>query len=200
MTSLRTSHIAWFRMCGYRYVFSNEGLFVASVLRGFYEKFIEPRRGPDRRRKGSLMSVRVKREVDECCLQFANLIRPLPESSLAELPEAIRQGTPETGWFMALWDEDQVYGKISVVKLGNQRVGVLTPIITDARGWALIDLIADLELVYSVGKFDAEVGQFRFEPPGRRAIWPRVEEVGTSLRPVSIRDAAQAVIDSGRMV
>ncbi len=43
VTSLRTSHLAWYRLCGYRYVFSNEGIFLAWVLRSFYEKFIEPR-------------------------------------------------------------------------------------------------------------------------------------------------------------
>ena len=102
VTSLRTSHLGWFRMCGYRYVFSNEGVFVASVLQSFYERFIAPRRGPNRTKKGSLISSRVKPEVDEYCHQFANFIRPLPGPALETLSEAIRAGTPDTGCFLAL--------------------------------------------------------------------------------------------------
>ena len=94
VTSLRTSHLAWFLLCGYRYVFSNEGLFVGWVLRSIYEKFIAPRRGPDRTKKGSLISDEVKREVDAYCFQFANIIRPLPGPALEGLPEAMRAGTP----------------------------------------------------------------------------------------------------------
>ena len=139
-TSLRTNHLCWFQKHGYEYVFSNEGIFVAWVLRSFYKKFIEPRYGPKKNKKGSLISDEVKREVNDYCQQFANFIRPLPKSSVETLPEEIQRGTPDSGWFKALWDEDQIYGKISIVKLGDQHIGVMTPVITDARGWALFNL------------------------------------------------------------
>lgn len=199
VTSLRSNHLGWFRMCGYRYVFSNEGIFVAGVLKSFYQKFIEPRRGPNRTKQGSLISEKVKQEVDEYCHQFANFIRPLHGSELEGLPETMRQGTENTGRFLALWDGDDWYGKISLVKLGNQRVGVMTPVITDERGWALIDVAANLELVFSEGRFDAEAGICRIDPPGHRAIWPSVVEETRRLPPLSIRQAAQLVRDSGRM-
>ena len=198
VTSLRTSHLAWFRLCGYRYVFSNEGIFVASVLRSFYEKFIEPRCGPNRSKKGSLISEQVKREVDEYCLQFANLIRSVPEPALEMLSEAIQVGTQNTGRFLALWDGDQVYGKISILKLGNQRIAVMTPVITDARGWALVDLAANLELVFSEGWFDANAGTSRIDPPGKRAIWPSTNGAAMSSPTLSITQAAQLVVDSRR--
>ncbi len=199
VTSLRTSHLAWFRLCGYRYVFSNAGIFVASVLRSFYEKFIEPRCGPNRSKKGSLISEQVKREVDEYCLQFANFVRPLPEPALEMLSDAIQLGTQDTGWFLALWDGDQVYGKISILKLGNQRIAVMSPVITDPRGWALMDVAANLELVFSEGWFDADAGTYRIDPPGKRAIWPSAHAEAMSLPTLSIRQAAQRVIDSRRV-
>lgn len=200
VTSLRTSHLAWFRLCGYRYVFSNEGIFVASVLRSFYEKFIKPRCGPNRSKKGSLISEQVKREVAEYCLQFANFIRPLTEPALETLPEAIQLGTQDTGWFLALWDGDQVYGKISILKLRNQRIAVMTPVITDARGWALMDVAANLELVFSEGWFDVDAGTCRINPPGKRAIWPSTNVAAMSSPTLSITQAAQLVIDSRRVV
>ena len=200
VTSLRTSHLAWYRLCGYRYVFSNEGIFLAWVLRSFYEKFIEPRCGPNRSKKGSLISERVKREVDEYCFQFANFVRPFPAPVLEMLSEAIQLGTQDTGWFLALWDRDQIYGKISILKLGNQRIAVMTPVITDARGWALMDVAANLELVFSEGRFDPDAGICRIDPPGMRAIWPSANSSTMRLPALSIREAAQLVIDSGRMV
>ena len=199
VTSLRASHLAWFRLCGYRYVFSNEGLFVAWVLRSIYEKFIAPRRRPNRTKKGSLMSDEVKSEVDAYCLQFANFIRPLPGPVVETLPAAMQTGTPDTGWFFALWDGDDLYGRISVVKLGDQRVAVMTPVITDARGWALFDVVANLDLVFSEGRFDADTGVCRVDPPGRHTIWPSLERAG-SVPTMSIREAAQLVIESGRML
>lgn len=197
VTALRTSHLAWFKICGYRYVFDNEGIFVASVLRSFYEKFIQPRRGPHRTKKGTLFSQQVKHEVNDHCLQFANLIRPVPASLVDRYPEQIRRGTPDTGWFIALWDSGQIYGRISIIKLGDQHLGVLTPTITDARGWALIDLAANLELQTSYGRFDAADGIFRVDPPNQQTIWPAVNTDPTP--PISIRQAARIVIDSGRM-
>ena len=197
VTALRTSHLAWFNICGYRYVFDNEGIFVAWILRSFYEKFIQPRRRPHRTRQGSLVSQQVKDEVNDYCLQFANLIRPLPASLVDRYPEQIRRGTPDTGWFIALWDSDQIYGRISIIKLGDQHLGVLTPTTTDARGWALIDLAANLEFQTSYGRFDAEDGIFRFDPPNQQTIWPAVNTDSTP--PISIQQAARIVIDSGRM-
>ena len=196
VTSLRTSHLAWFRHCGYRYVFSNEGRFLASVLESIYGKFIGPRRGPNRSKKGSLIAERVKREVDEYCFQFANLIRPVPPAALETLSVALQKGSPDTGRFLALWDGNQIYGKVSVVRLGNQRVGVATPVITDARGWALIGVEANLDLVLSEGWFDAAAGFFRVDPPERRAIWPGTNAATQALPTLTIRQAAQLVIDS----
>ena len=198
VTALRTSHLAWFRHCGYSYVFSDEGRFVAAVLQSIYEKFIGPRRGPGRRKKGSLISESVKREVDEYCFQFANAIRPVPEAALETLSARLQEGSPDTGRFLALWDGEQIYGKISVVKLGNQRIGVATPVITDARGWALVGVEANLEFVLSEGWFDAAAGLCRVDPAGRRAIWPCANAAKLSSPALTIRQAAQVVIDSGR--
>ena len=198
-TSLRTSHLAWFQMRGYRYALSNEGVFVAWVLRSFYEKFIAPQHGSGRT-KGSLMSSEVKRQVDEYCTQFANLIRPLPRETLETLPEGIRQGTQDTGWFIALWDGDEIYGRLSIVRLGNQHVGVITPVITDARGWALLDVAANLELAFSTGWIDSDASTFRINPPCGRLIWPSVPAESMSSSTLSIREAAQLVITSGRML
>ena len=197
VTALRTSHLAWFNICGYRYVFDNEGIFVTSILRSFYEKFIQPRRRPHRTKKGTLFSQQVKHEVNDYCLQFANLIRPVPASLLERYPEQIRRGTPDTGWFIALWDGDHIYGRISIIRLGGHHLGVLTPTITDARGWALIDLSANLEFQTSYGRFNAADGIFRVDPPNQQTIWPAVNMDPTP--PISIREAARIIIDSGRM-
>ena len=199
VTALRTSHLAWFNICGYRYVFDNEGIFLAWVLRGFYEMFIQPRRRPHRTKKGTLVSQQVKDEVNDYCLQFANLIRPVPSSLIAKYPDEIRRGTPDTGWFIALWDRDQIYGKISIVRLGNQYLGVLTPTITDVRGWALIDLAANLELQTSYGRFDAADGIFHIDPPNQVTIWPSVNNDDRLSAPISIGQATRIVIESGRM-
>ena len=200
-TSLRTSHLCWFQKCGYRYVFSNEGIFVAWVLRSFFVNFIQPRSGPNRSKTGSLVSDQVKKEVDDYCFQFANFIRPFPRSAVKMFPKEIQQGTPDSGWFIALWDEDQVYGRISIVKLGDSHVGVMTPVITDPRGWALFDLAANLELEFSLARFDADARVFECgHRTGRTLIWPGVGESIKSLRPLSIRQAARIVIQSGRML
>ena len=199
VTSLRASHLAWFRLCGYRYVFSNEGLVVASVLRNIYEQIFVLRRKSGGK-KGPLLSQEVKGKVNEYCLQFANFCRPAPESLMADMPDEIRNGTPDTGWFIALWDGDQIYGRISVVKLGNQYVAILTPVITDPRGWALIDLAANLELIFSFACFDAESDCFRTGPPSGRAIWPIANEEALASPAINIGDAAQLVMNSGRIV
>ena len=199
VTSLRASHLAWFRLCGYSYVFSNEGLIVASVLRSIYEEIIALRRKSGGK-KGTLVSEEVKRKVNEYCLQFANFCRPVSESLIADMPDEIREGTAVTGWFIALWDGDQIYGRISVVRLGNQYAAILTPVVTDPRGWALIDLAANLELVFSFARFDAESDCFRIGPASGRAIWPTFDEQASNSPAINIRDAAQLVIDSGRMV
>ena len=199
VTALRTSHLSWFSICGYRYVVCNEGILVASVLRGFYEDFIRPRHRPHRTKKGSLVSQQVKDEVNEHCFQFANFIRPLLNPEVDRLPDELRRGTPDTGWFIALWDGPQVYGRISVVKLGNQHFGVMTPIITDARGWALLDLAANLELETSFARFDANEGRFCLNPPNQRTIWLNAQIENDSTPPISIRQAAQIVLDAGRM-
>ena len=199
-TSLRTSHLCWFQKCGYRYVFSNEGIFVAWVLRSFYRNFIEPRRGPGRVKKGSLVAEQVKKEVDEFCFQFANFIRPLPRPFVKTFPEEIQQGTPDSGWFIALWDGNHIYGRIAVVKFGNQHIGVMTPVITDARGWALFDLAANLKLEFSLAKLNAAAGIIEGGPrSGRPLIWQSADCATTSMPPISIRQAAEIVIQSGRM-
>ena len=119
-TSLRSNHLCWFHLCGYRYVFSNEGILVAYILREFYTRFIEPRFGPHKTGKGSLISDKVKREVDEFAFQFANLIRPWPSSNFDIFPEEMVKGSLDSGLFIVLWDGNQIYGRISVVKFGNQ--------------------------------------------------------------------------------
>ena len=199
-TSLRTSHLCWFRKCGYRYVFSNEGIFVASVLREFYKRFIEPRFGPNKAEKGSLFSDQVENEVDDFCFQFANFIRPWPRSTFDMFPEEMQKGTLDSDLFIALLDGNQVYGRISIVKLGNQYVGVMTPVITDARGWALFDLAEDLQLEFSLGLWNAEAGVCEVDPPtGRTLIWPSADETTLSKPAMSIRQGAELVIRSARM-
>lgn len=200
-TSLRTSHLCWFKKCGYRYVFSNEGIFVAWVLRSFFEKFIQPRSGSNRIKTGSLVSEEVKKEVDDYCSQFANFIRPFTRPLIEKFPTEIQEGTPDSGWFIALRDGDQIYGRISILKLGKSHVAVMTPVITDARGWALFDLAANLELEFSLAKFDADADVFEGERcTGKTLIWPGVGESIKSMPPVSIRQAARIVIQSGRML
>lgn len=198
-TSLRTSHLSWFQKLGYRYIFSNEGILVAWILRSLYREFIEPRHGLNKVQSGSLVSDQVKKEVDKFCLQFANLVRPLPKSSIETLPEEIQRGTPDSGWFMALKDGDQIYGRTSIVKLGDQYIGATTPIITDARGWALLDLMANLELEFSFGMFDADAGVYRVDATTHRAIRPNESKEARGYPPISIRQAAEIVIRSGRL-
>ena len=199
-TALRTNHLCWFRKCGYRYVFSVEGLFVAWILREFYERFIEPRFGPNKTQKGSLFSDEVKREVDDFCFQFANLIRPVPRSSLEDLPEGFRNGTLDSGMVMVLWDGEQVYGHISCVKFGDHHIGVVTPYVKDVRGWALLDLAENFELDFTFGMWNAEKRAFEVGPPsGRTLVWPRVGDTSLSTPPLSIRQATELVIRSGRM-
>lgn len=199
-TSLKASHLCWFKRCGYRYALSNEGIFVAWVLRSFFVKFIQPRIGPNRSKTGSLYSEQVKKQVDEYCFQFANFVRPFSRSVVETFPKEIQQGTPDSGWFFALWDEDQVYGRISIVKLGNSHIGVMTPVITDARGWALLDLAANLELEFSLARFNADACVYECgHPTGKTLIWPGLHQSLKSLPPLSIRQAARMVIQSGRM-
>ena len=62
------------------------------------------------------MSDRVKREVDEYCFQFANFIRPWPHESVDASHEELQRGTLDSGWFLALRDEDDIYGRISIVE------------------------------------------------------------------------------------
>ena len=197
VTSLRAIHLAWFQICGYGYVFSPEGRFVASVLRGIYEKFILPRRGTNRTKRGSLVSDRVKEEVDAWCLQFHNLIRPLPAPLLDELPDEIVQSTPDTGWFMALWDGDgRMYGWISVVRLGEQHIGVMTPLVFDARGMALIGLSANWRLNVSVARFSPESQMMDLAPPPHRVfVWPSADREALGLPAISIEQGAQKAID-----
>ena len=199
-TALRTSHLCWFQKLGYRYVFSNEGLLVAHILRLFYREFIEPRYGEGKTKSGSLISEEVKREVNDLCLQFANLCRPLPKSVVETFPDELRRGTPDSGWFMALWDGNQIYGRISLVRLADHYIRVMTPMITDARGWAMIDLAVNLELEWSFAKWDSDMGRFEVGPPsGNKLIWPSSMEETQHTLPLNIREAAQLAIGSGRM-
>ena len=199
-TSLRVSHLCWFQKCGYRYVFSDEGLLVAWILRSFYEMFISYRCGPNQAQKRSLISERVKAEVNDYCLQFANMIRPCPRSLVEALPEDLRRGSLDSGRFIALWDEGRIYGRISIVKLGGQHIAVMTPSMLDPRGWALLDLVSDLALTFSFAKFDADAGVSIVDPPnGQTLVWPSADETKKVLTPVSIREAVQLVIRSGRM-
>ena len=199
MTCLKATHLAWFRWCGYRYVFSPQGVFIAAVLRYVYQRLITPRCGRDRTKRGSLMSDEVKKEANDCCLQFANLMRPLPSASVEAMPAEIRTGTPESGWCMGLVDGGQVYGYISIVRMGNQYFCVATPSIWDARGWALVDTAANLGLELALGRFDPEAAEFRFDPPRYRTVWRSVDPRNLSMPPMSIRRAAEMAIETGRM-
>ena len=199
-TSLRASHLCWFDKCGYRYVFSEEGILVAWILRSFYEMFASQQNAPNQAKQGSLISDRVKAAVNDYCLQFANMIRPCPSSMVEALPEDFRRGSPDTGRFIALWDEDQIYGRISLVKLGEQYIAIMTPCLLDPRGWALLDLVSDLELTYSFAKFDDNAGVCTVDPPnGQTLVWPSTDGANNGLPPKSIREAAHLVIRSGRM-
>ena len=205
VTALKSDHLGWFQKFGYSYVFSDEGIFVAWVLRSFYKEFMEPRRRAKKGSRGSLISDAVKDEVNRYCSQFANFIRPLLPEGVEALPAGMRQGTLESNLFFVLWDGDQVYGKISVVKLGGIHVAVMTPVIADARGWALIDLAENLELEHLIAGWNAEIGMIEMAPPaGRMLVWPRTDWSGTDAEtdpttPMTIREAAEIVIRSGRM-
>ena len=195
-TCLRACHLYWFKQLGYSYVFSREGELVAWVLRKFYDKFIRPRQRP-RRKKPGLMSEKVKQEVNEYCLQFANFLRPVPHQTANDWPEELKRGTVDTGYFLVLLDGEQVYGKITIFRFGNVYSAVMTPIITDARGFALLTLAATLKLEYTLARWDCGLGHYEMAPPsGQYLIWPSAKE---STAPISIREAAKLVLDSGRM-
>lgn len=196
ITCLRASFLYWFKQLGYRYVFSNEGIFVASVLRLVYKRFIQPRQRPNRKKPG-LMSQDVKAEVNEFCLQFANFLRPVPHETVNSWPPELRKGTIDSNWFLALIDGGQPYGRITILKFGNEFCGVLTPMITDARGWALLDLAANLHLEFTVAKWNANKAQYEFSPPaGNSLIWPSAKD---PTQPISIHEAAKLVLASGRL-
>ena len=200
VTSLRSTHLWSFQKCGYRYVFSNEGVFVAWVLRSIYEKIIEMRKTQNGAKARGLSADRVKAEVNHFCLQFSNIIRPVPQSLLETLPNEIQKGTPDSGWFIVLWDGNEIYGRISILKLGGQHAAVMTPLITDTRGWALIDVAANLELEFSFARLNSETSAFEVAPPiGKRLIWPSAKDEARSAPTLNIRQARQAVIQSGRM-
>ena len=199
VTSLRTSHLGWFRKCGYRSLFTPEGIFVAAVLREFYKKIIEPRFGPNVTKKGSLFSDDVKREVDELVFPFANFMRPWPSSMFEMFPEELQRGSMDSGLFIALLDGNQVYGRISVVKFGNQHIGVMTPTIIDARCRAMFDLAEHLKLDISLGRWNEKRGVFEADPPtGRTLLWPSANETDVSKPWISIREAIQVLIRTGR--
>lgn len=202
VTALKASHLCWFHKAGYAYVFSNEGLVVARVLRSFYDEFIAQRLRIDRRRRGSLIHDERKREVNEYCSQFANFIRPVLPKGAAALPEGFRAGTLDSDAFMVLWDRDNPYGRISFVKLGETLVSVMTPITADARGWALLNLATAFELEYSAARWDARKGKFDVEPPrGEKLKWPQADwspdSTARPSRPLTIREAAEVVNRSG---
>lgn len=199
-TALRTCHLSWFHRCGYRYVFSKEGWSLAWILRTIYEEFLEPRQGVSRTESGSLMSDRVKQEVNEFCFSFANLIRPLPRELVDTWHDELQRGTLDSGWFIALRDGNDLYGNISILKLGSRHLAVLTPILTDLRGRALLDLAVNFKLDYSLaqhtpGEGTIKIGSNKGHPP---LIWPSVKEETESLPAISIRKAVKMVIDSGR--
>ncbi|MCY4143253.1 MAG: hypothetical protein OXG08_06140 [Gammaproteobacteria bacterium] len=196
VSCLRMSYLYWFKQLGYRYVFSNEGILVAWVLRSVYEKFIEPRQRPNRKKPG-LMSDSVKAQVNEYCLQFANFLRPVPNETVKRWPSALRKGTIDSNWFLALVDEGQPYGRITILKLGNEHCAVLTPMITDERGWALMDSAAHLHLEFTMARWNADKSQYELAPPsGNSLIWPSAKD---PTPPLSIHEAAQAVLAFGRL-
>ena len=142
----------------------------------------------------------MKAEVNDYSFQFANFIRPLPSPVLSKLPDEIQQGTLDSDWFFVLWDRDQIYGRISVVKFRSTHFGVMTPVITDARGWALFDLAANLELEFSFAKWNYDNREFEVAPStGQRLVWPSAKKIAPSMPPIPIRQAADIVIQSGRM-
>ena len=205
VTALKASHLCWFRKAGYRYVFSNGGQVIAGVLRSFYKEFIAPRCGPNRKQRGSLISDEVKEEVNRHCSQFANFIRPVPPECVAALPESIQAGTLASDTFLVLWDGNQIYGRLSFIRLGKHLVSVMTPEITDARCWALINLAADFELEFSMASWNVKMGGVEVEPPkGAKLVWPRANWPGKDLDgngmgPLSIRAAAEIVTRSGQL-
>ena len=204
VTALKSSHLCWFSKMGYRYVFSEGGHVIAWALRSFYEEFIAPRRRPNRRKRGSLISDKVKGEVNRYCSQFANFVRPVPSECVAGMSEAIRAGTLASDTFLVLWDGKQIYGMLSFIKLGKHLVSVMTPIITDMRCFALINLAVSFELEYSVARWNSEMQRFDVEPSrGAKLVWPMANWPGKDLEgnpttPLTIRDAAEIMIQSGR--
>ena len=66
----------------------------------------------------------------------------------------------------------------------------------DARGWALVGMAANLKLVFSQGRFDADAGNYRIDAPGKRAIWLSVHEATKPLLALTIRQAAQLVVEA----
>ena len=195
-TCLKASHLYWFKQLGYSYVFSGEGELVAWVLRSIYDKFVRPRQRPCGKKPG-LMSEKVKLDVNEYCLQFANFLRPVPQKTVSGWPEELKRGTVDSGYFLVLLDGEQVYGRITIFKFGSVYSAVMTPTITDARGFALLTLAATLNLEYTLARWDCELGRCELAPPsGRYLIWPSAKE---QTAPISIRQAAKFVLDSGRM-
>ena len=195
ISCLKMSFLHWFKQLGYRYVFSNEGILVAWVLRQVYENFIQP--SQRHKKKRGLMSENVKAQVNEFCLQFANIIRPVPSEIVKSWPAELQMGTTESNWFLALVDDGQPYGRVTILRLGSEHCAVLTPTITDARGWALLDIAAHLHLEFTMAKWNADIAQFELAPPsGNSLIWP---SVGYPTPPISIREAAEMVQASGRL-
>ncbi len=199
ITSLRSTHLAWFRMCGYRYTFSPGGLLLAEILRSVYREFIKPISGPNKKNRGSLISEEVKEMVDAYCRPFANLARPLNPPAIKLWPKELQQGTPQSGWFLALRDSGNVYGVVSVIKLGAQYVSVMMPSVLDARSWAFLDLAANLELEFSVGRFDPRKGAIELSPRTSTVIWPSTDGATKNLPAISISRAAKIVAQSGRV-
>ena len=196
ITCLKASYLYWFKQLGYSYVFSNEGIFVASVLARAYRKFIQPRQRPNRKKPG-LMSEKVKTKVNEFCLQFANFLRPVPQETVNSWPPELQKGTVDSGWFLALVDEGELYGRITVLKFGKEYSAIMTPMITDARGWALLDLAANLQLEFTVARWNADIAQYEIAPPsGNSLIWPSAKN---QTRRISIHEAAKLVLASGRL-
>ena len=196
VTCLKASFLYWFKQLGYRYVFSNEGIFIASVLRFVYNRFIQPRRRPNRKKPG-LMSQDVKAEVNEFCLQFANFLRPVPHETVKSWPPELRKGTVDSDWFLALIDGGQLYGRITILKFGNEYCAIMTPMTTDTRGWALLDLAANLHLEFTVARWNAKKARYELAPPsGNSLIWPSAKD---PTRPISIQEAAKLVLASGRL-
>ena len=52
----------------------------------------------------------------------------------------MREGTLDSDLLFVRWDGDDLFGRISFVKLGSELTSVMTPVITDPPGYALINL------------------------------------------------------------